>query len=86
MNGAANVSLELDDIQRGVLQQWASNNVGTYLLFRIDERTAGRELVRRLLPAIASASSLAKPHRERLGFRCVHLSGPRGLRRTTGVA
>ncbi len=61
MNGAANVSLELDDIQRGVLQQRPSPYVGTYLLFRIDERTAGRELVRRLLPAIASASSSANP-------------------------
>ena len=61
MNSAANVSLELDDIQRGVLQQRPSPYVGTYLLLRIDERTAGRELVRRLLPAIDSASSSANP-------------------------
>ena len=61
MNSAANVSLELDDIQRGVLQQRPSPYVGTYLLLRIDERTAGRELVRRLLPAIGSASSSANP-------------------------
>ncbi len=61
MNSAANVSLELDDIQRGVLQQRPSPYVGTYLLLRIDERTAGRELVRRLLPAIDSASSFANP-------------------------
>ena len=61
MTGAANVSLELDDIQRGVLQQRPSPYVGTYLLLRIDERAAGRELVRRLLPAIASARSSANP-------------------------
>jgi Dyp-type peroxidase family len=65
MNSAStsstNVSLELDDIQRGVLQQRPSPYVGTYLLFRIDERAAGRELVRRLLPVIASASSTSSP-------------------------
>ncbi len=59
MNSAPNVSLELDDIQRGVLQPRPSPYVGTYLLLRIDERTAGRELVRQLLPAIESASSSA---------------------------
>ena len=65
MNSAStsstNVSLELDDIQRGVLQQRPSPYVGRYLLFRIDERAAGRELVRRLLPVIASASSSSSP-------------------------
>ena len=40
--------IEVEDIQRGVLQQRPSPYVGTYLLLRIDNRDAGRELVRRL--------------------------------------
>ena len=41
-------ALELDDIQGGVLHERPSPYVGTYLLLRIDDRAAGRELVRRL--------------------------------------
>ena len=40
--------LELDDIQSGALYERPSPYVGTYLLLRIDDRTAGRELVSRL--------------------------------------
>ena len=40
--------LELDDIQAGALHERPSPYVGTYLLLRIDDRAAGRELVRRL--------------------------------------
>ena len=40
--------LELDDIQSGALYERPSPYVGTYLLLRIDDRAAGRELVRRL--------------------------------------
>src|SRR3954462_8714292 len=40
--------LELDDIQSGALHERPSPYVGTYLLLRIDDRAAGRELVRRL--------------------------------------
>jgi Dyp-type peroxidase family len=57
----ASISLQLDDIQRGVLHQRPSPYVGTYLLLRIDDRRAGRELVRRLLPAIGSASARSDP-------------------------
>jgi Dyp-type peroxidase family len=57
----ASVSLELDDVQRGVLHPRPSPYVGTYLLLRIDDRQDGREFVRRLLPAIASAASSRIP-------------------------
>src|SRR4051794_1824371 len=40
--------LELDDIQSGALHERPSPYVGTYLLLRIDDRAAGRELVRRV--------------------------------------
>ena len=53
-SGASEVVLELDDIQSGALHERPSPYVGTYLLLRIDDRAAGRELVRRLLPLVDS--------------------------------
>jgi Dyp-type peroxidase family len=47
--------LELDDIQNGALHPRPSPYVGAYILLRIDDRHAGRELLRRLLPTLASA-------------------------------
>jgi Dyp-type peroxidase family len=61
MTGATGISLELDDIQRGVLHRRPSPYVGTYLLLRIDSREAGRKLVRRLCPVIESAQSSSGP-------------------------
>ncbi|MGQ0776950.1 MAG: Dyp-type peroxidase [Pseudonocardiales bacterium] len=51
--------LELDDIQAGVLYPRPSPYVGTYLLFRVDERRAGQELLRRVIPVIRSASEVS---------------------------
>src|SRR5215213_5517428 len=48
MTGTEGISLELDDIQSGALHERPSPYVGVYLLLRIDDRVAGRELVRRL--------------------------------------
>jgi Dyp-type peroxidase family len=48
--------LELDDIQSGVLRPRPTPYVATYVLFRIDERTAGRELMRRLSGVVSSAA------------------------------
>jgi Dyp-type peroxidase family len=61
MTGLASTSLELDDIQRGVLHQRPSPYVGTYLLLRIDNPEAGRKLVRRLCPVIESAQASSDP-------------------------
>src|SRR5438552_19148327 len=49
------INLELDDIQSGALHERPSPYGGTYLLLRIDNRAAGRELVRRLLGIVDSA-------------------------------
>src|SRR2546421_8897869 len=57
----ASTGLELDDIQRGVLHQRPSPYAGTYLLLRIGNREAGRQLVRRLYPVIESAQTSADP-------------------------
>ena len=59
--GLASTSLELGDIQRGVLHQRPSPYVGTYLLLRIDSRDAGRKLVQRLCPVIESAEASSDP-------------------------
>ena len=48
--------LELDDIQSGVLRPRPTPYVATYVLFRIDERAAGRELMRRLSGVVSSAA------------------------------
>ncbi len=50
--GADGPSLELDDIQSGALHERPSPYVGRYLLLRIDDRAAGRELIRRLHPFV----------------------------------
>ena len=55
------ISLELDDIQSGALHERPSPYVGTYLLLRIDDRTAGRELVRRLHPVVDSGRPSSTP-------------------------
>ncbi|MGB3438728.1 MAG: Dyp-type peroxidase [Actinophytocola sp.] len=55
MSTGDGIGLELDDIQTGALHERPSPYVGTYLLLRIDDRVAGRELVARLLPLVDSA-------------------------------
>jgi Dyp-type peroxidase family len=64
VDDAAAVSLELDDIQSGALHPRPSPYVGTYLLLRIDDREAGRELVRRLHPVVDSGQHAADPARD----------------------
>ena len=63
MNLATSI-LELDDIQSGALHPRPSPYVGTYLLLRIDDRDAGRELVRRLYPVVDSGRPTADPSRD----------------------
>ena len=53
--------LELDDIQSGALHERPSPYVGSYLLLRIDDRVAGRELVRRLIPLVDSGRPSSDP-------------------------
>ena len=51
------VTLELDDIQSGILRPRPSPYVGVYTLLRIDDRHAGRELLRRLIPAVGATTA-----------------------------
>ena len=65
MGGNSTVSLELDDIQAAVLYPRPSPYVGTLILVRVDDRRDGRELLRRLIPTLATAApSSQDPKRE----------------------
>src|SRR5258706_14677106 len=57
----ASTILELDDIQSGVLRPRPTPYAATYVLFRIDERKAGRELMARLSSVVASAAHPTSP-------------------------
>src|SRR3954464_2115611 len=61
MTATEGINLELDDIQAGALHERPSPYVGTYLLLRIDDRAAGRELVRRLHRVVDSGRPTADP-------------------------
>ena len=57
-------ALELDDIQSGVLRPRPTPFAATYIIFRIDDRNAGRELMRRLSTVVASAAHPESPARD----------------------
>ena len=61
MNEAANVMLELDDIQSGVLRPRPTPYAATYIVLRIDDRKAGRELMRRVSAVVTSAANPTSP-------------------------
>jgi Dyp-type peroxidase family len=64
VTATTDLQLELADIQSGALHERPSPYVGTYLLLRIDDRAAGRELVRRLLPVVDSGRPSLDPSRD----------------------
>src|SRR4051812_41092032 len=64
MTATENISLELDDIQSGALHERPSPYVGTYLLLRIDDPAAGRELVGRLHGLVDAGRPSADPARD----------------------
>jgi Dyp-type peroxidase family len=57
----ASTILELEDIQSGVLRPRPTPYAATYVLLRIDERKAGRELIGRLSSVVASAAHPTSP-------------------------
>jgi len=61
MPGNDRVTLELDDIQSGALHERPSPYVGSYLLLRIDDRPAGRQLVRRLQAVVDTGTPSPDP-------------------------
>src|SRR5688500_16367478 len=61
MTGEANAMLELDDIQSGVLRPRPTPYAATYIVLRIDDRKAGRELIRRVSTVVTSAANPISP-------------------------
>jgi Dyp-type peroxidase family len=57
MTANPTVALELNDIQAGALQPRPVPYKGVYQIVRLDERYAGRELLRRLIPYLNSVAS-----------------------------
>ena len=64
MSSGHDVVLDLDDIQSGALHERPSPYVGRYLLLRIEDRTAGRELVRRLVDFVSHGQPSAEPQQD----------------------
>jgi Dyp-type peroxidase family len=62
-SSAASVTLEMDDIQSGALHHRPAPYVGWFLFLRVDDRHAGRALLRRLLPAVESGLPTADPNK-----------------------
>lgn len=61
MTQGATIILEMNDIQSGVLRPRQTPYVATYMLFRIDDRADGHEMLKRLTPMIASAADATSP-------------------------
>jgi hypothetical protein len=57
MTAKSTVALELDDIQTGALEPRPVPYAGLYQILRLDDRHAGRELLRRLIPYLKSVAS-----------------------------
>jgi Dyp-type peroxidase family len=72
-------ALELEDIQSGVLRPRPSPFAATYIILRIDDRAAGRELMRRLGNAVASAAHPQSPARDTWVSAALSFSGLRAL-------
>lgn len=56
--------LELGDIQSGALHPRPTPYAGTYILLRVDDRRAGRDLLHRLMPVLAPATEPAQVGQE----------------------
>jgi Dyp-type peroxidase family len=61
VSGSVSAALELDDIQRGVLSPRPAPYAATHILFRIDDREHGRELMRRASEVVTPATGSMSP-------------------------
>lgn len=77
MNGAP--PLELNDIQSGVLRPRPSPFAATYIIVRIDDRGAGRELMQRLSNVVASAAQPESPLRDTWVSAALSFTGLKAL-------
>ncbi|HJZ82212.1 MAG TPA: hypothetical protein VKD91_17760, partial [Pyrinomonadaceae bacterium] len=61
MSEDSNPQLQLEDIQSGVLRPRPTPYAATYIAFRIDDRDAGRDLMRKIAGAVTSAANPTSP-------------------------
>ena len=73
-------TLELDDIQSGVLRPRPSPFAATYIILRIDDCNAGRDLMRRLSAVVASAAHSESPSRDTWVSVALSYQGLKALR------
>jgi len=71
--------LDLADIQSGVLRPRPVPFAATYIILRIDDRAAGRELMRRLSDVVASAAHPESPARDTWVSAALTFQGLRAL-------
>src|SRR5262249_18468824 len=64
MDDRPDAVLELDDIQSGVLRPRPSPYAATYVIVRIDDAAAGRELLGRLADVVTSAAGARQAARD----------------------
>ena len=83
---ATNTQLELDDIQSGVLRPRPTPYAATYIAFRIDDRNAGRDLMRRVSEVVDFGCQSQQSAGRHVGQRRLNLSGSEGARRPAGIA
>lgn len=72
-------ALDLADIQSGALRPRPTPFAATYIILRIDDRTAGRELMRRLSTVLPSAAHPESPTRDTWVSAALTFQGLRGL-------
>ena len=73
------VTLEVDDIQAPLLHPRPTRYAGAVILGRIDDRRDGRELVRRLIPFVPSASDPPSPDRSAWAAVALSFQGLKAL-------
>lgn len=71
--------LELEDIQSGVLRPRPTPFAATYVILRIDDRAAGREVIGRLSSVVASAAHPESPARDTWVSAALSFQGLRAL-------
>jgi len=73
-------TLELDDIQSGVLRPRPAPYAATYILFRIDDYAGGRALLRRLATVVSSAAEANAAPRDAWVSAALTYQGLKALR------
>ena len=78
--------VEASDIQATVLRPRPSPYHGEYVLLRVGDAEQGREMLRRIIPHVATCRRVVEALLARLVGDRVHFRGPQGVGRAAGIA